>query len=291
MELRVSLSGERPDEPALRQFEAVGLLRGEFVFRNCERYVTDQGARADLAAYVSLVCATFAGKAVWYRLADFWSDEANVLAGNPHPIEETNPIVGVRGVRRILAFPEEASLEIAAMACVRSAHDNLHLLLPFVQDGDEMAQAVALCRGAGWRGRIGSMIEIPAAVFCAADIVRAGATNLLVGINDLTSLMLARERGPPEMKLHKAIWEAIAMVGRAVDGVEWGVGGSLSPAILSRAMDAGVPYATLHYAELPDLLGSACANLEDVSFVAQVKQKTREAKRRRANPVSVADRG
>ena len=43
-----------------------------------------------------------------------------------------------------------------------------------------MAEGVQLCRWAGWSN--GSILVIPSAVFCARDIVKAGATNLLVGL-------------------------------------------------------------------------------------------------------------
>lgn len=149
MDIRVSLSGERSTEPLVRNLGGVGLLRGEFLFRAREVYVTNERARADVAAYVSGVCRAFAGKPVWYRLSDFWSDEANVLQGNPHIKDEANPIVGMRGIRRALAHPEDFSLEVDAIAGVARTHSNLHMLFPFVQDGDEMAEGVLLCRRAG----------------------------------------------------------------------------------------------------------------------------------------------
>lgn len=281
MEYRISLSGERAGERPVQRMSGVGLLRGEFLFRDREVYVTDAQARADLAAYVASVCAAFGDRPVWYRLSDFWSDEANVLAGNAHVLDEGNPIIGVRGVRRILAYPEDSGLEIDALARVARSHASLRLLVPFVQDGDEMAEAVRLCRSAGWKGRMGSMLEIPSAIFGAADIVRAGATNLLVGLNDLTSLLLARERGPSEMKLHAAVWKSIAMVQQSVAGTEWGLAGSMSPAIVERAEARGVPYVSVHYAELPTVLGAPEEELSDIHLVRDVKEKTRAAKRRR----------
>ncbi|MEZ4294048.1 MAG: putative PEP-binding protein [Polyangiaceae bacterium] len=265
MELRVSLSGERATEPQVRCMAGVGLLRGEFLFRDREVYVTDALARADLAEYVGRVCAAFGQRPVWYRLADFWSDEANVLEGNTHVLEEPNPIIGVRGVRRALAFPEDAGLEIETLARVARNHENLHLLLPFVQDGDEMSEAARLCRGAGWQHRIGSMVEIPSAVLGAEDLIKAGASNLLVGLNDLTSLLLGRERGPNEMKLHVALWKAISTVKEAAGETEWGIAGSLSAAVVQRAEAHGVPYVSVHYSELPSVLGASAMELSDLT--------------------------
>ena len=280
MDFRVSLSGERPTEPPVRNLSGVGLLRGEFIFRDREVYVTDQHARADLVRYVSMVCDAFANKPVWYRLSDFWSDEANVLRGCEHIVVECNPIIGNRGIRRALAHPDDFSLEIEAIANVARSHTNLHLLIPFVQDGDEMAEAALFCRRAGWRGRLGSMLEVPSALFCAADLVRAGATNLLLGLNDLTSLLLARERGLVELKLHDAVWKAVSTARDAIQDTEWGVAGSMSRAIVERAAAHGAHYVSVHYEELPDVIGTPVTALADVNFVRQVKEKTRAAKKR-----------
>lgn len=288
MDIRISLSGERPTEPPVKNLSGVGLLRGEFLFRDREVYVTNEQARADLAAYVSGVCRAVTGKPVWYRLSDFWSDEANVLQGNPHIEDEANPIVGIRGIRRALAHPEDFSLEVDAIADVARAHSNLHLLFPFVQDGDEMAEGVQLCRRAGWRNRFGSMLEIPSAIFCATDIVKAGATNLLVGLNDLTCLLLARERGSNEMKLHEAVWKAVAVVKDSIAGTEWGIAGSMSREIVRRAESRGVPYVSVHYGELPNVLGVPPAELADLDLVRRVKEKTRAAKRRRMDGRSIS---
>lgn len=286
MDIRISLSGECPSDPPLLNLAGVGLVRGEFLFRDREVYVTNEQARADLATYVSGICRVFAGKPVWYRLSDFWSDEANVLQGNPHIEDEANPIVGMRGIRRVLAYPQDFALEVEEIAGVARTHPNLHLLFPFVQDGDEMADGIQLCRRAGWRGRFGSMIETPSAIFCAADIVKAGATNLLVGLNDLTCLLLARERGSNEMKLHHAVWKAVAVVRDSVSGTEWGIAGSLSRDIIRRAENFGVPYVSVHYGELPDVLGVPPVELVDLDFVRRVKEKTRAAKRRRMKNTS-----
>jgi hypothetical protein len=42
--------------------------------------------------------------------------------------------------------------------------------------------------------------------FSQARMVTVGTSNLLIGFNDLSSLMLGRERGGDELKLHRAMW-------------------------------------------------------------------------------------
>jgi phosphoenolpyruvate-protein kinase (PTS system EI component) len=130
------------------------------------------------------------------------------------------------------------------------------------------------------------MIEIPSAAFCASSILAAGATNLLVGLNDLSCLMLGRDRGGMEMKLHDAVWQAVGLIAGAANGHEWGIAGSLSRAVVERATAQGVPYVSVHYADLPSVVGIPEDNLADLEHVRRVKNKTRTAIQNRANVVS-----
>ena len=283
MEIRVSLSGEGPEAAGLNGLAGVGLLRGEFIFRARGEYLSVPGALVQLQDYLRRACSAFSEGPVWYRLADLWSDEAKTLAGSPTEPEEPNPILGLRGVRRGLTYRAALNAELGAVTEIAQRHGNLHLLLPFVQDADEFAAVAAEAANHGWPNRIGSMVEIPSAVLDARRLVDAGATNLLVGLNDLTSLMLGRERSEPGLKLHRAVWWAIDHLANTLPaGVEWGIGGSLSPALLDRARQAGAPYVTIHYAELPKLLGTDAKLLEDREHVRNVKAKTRAAKEAQA---------
>ena len=275
----VSLAGERPQVPALQRFAGVGLVRGEFLFRARGAYITDAEATGQLGAYLDKVCDAFAGRPVWYRATDFWSDEAAVLRGNDGPVRENNPLVGERGLRRALARPQTARCELAAVAEVARRRPNLHLLLPFVRDAAEFAQARPLVEDVDWPNRLGSMVELPSAALCAADFLEVGVTNLLVGLNDLSALTLGLERADEALKLHPAVWALVDQVREQVAGrCSWGIGGALTPALLARAQAAGPDYITIHYDDLPALLGLPGGDLPDLGHVAGVKAKTRRDK-------------
>jgi hypothetical protein len=76
-------------------------------------------------------------------------------------------------------------------------------------------------------------------------------------------------------KLHPAVWWHIDRL-HAVDGrTEWGLAGTLTPAILAAASHSGVPYVTVHYSELPDILGTDPRTLSDLNLVREIKTQCR----------------
>lgn len=274
--LRLSLSGELPPATLAPRFDGVGLIRGEYILRRAEEYVTLPSACERLHEYTAAVARMFAPKPVWYRTSELTTPEANTLVGIDHLIEEADPMKGLRGLRRALVYPNAFLQEVRAVAEAARQYANLHLLLPYVVDAADFATGMELAVRAGWPNRIGAMLEIPAAVLDARAIVAAGATNVMVGMNDLTSLMTGRARSDRnDDKEHAAVWWCIERVRDAVAGGEWGVAGNLSRTVIERAGAARVPYVSLHYSQLPELLGVAKAELPDYYYVNSTKIKTR----------------
>lgn len=279
MELRLSLSGEPVEALSSLPFAGVGLLRGEFILRErCESLRVPEAANA-VQRYLYQVCQEFKGREVWYRLVDLWSDEARTLVGSPAKEFEHNPMLGQRGIRPGLIDRRLMQLELALVAEVANSCPNLHVLTPFVQDASEFALIADMLAAAGHPNRIGSMLEIPSAAMDAASFARAGATNLLIGLNDLSCLLLGRDRGPQDMKLHPALWRVVEGVRDSMPtNIDWGLGGALSEAVLARAAVACVPYVCLHYADAPALAGLPPEAFPHTDYVRKVKEITARAK-------------
>jgi phosphoenolpyruvate-protein kinase (PTS system EI component) len=280
LRLRLALGGEAVDGLGVLPFEAVGLVRGEFILRERCESLRLPGAAAALARYLDRVAREFRGRDVWYRLADLWSDEAATLRGTPPHLREHNPMLGLRGIRRGLADPEILEVELSLLAELGRDHPNLHMLVPYVEDADQFALIAERAAAAGHPNRIGSMLEIPAALLDASSFVRAGATNLLIGLNDLSCLMLGRDRGPLEIKLHPTLWRVVEEVRQALPDIfDWGIAGKMNAAVLQRAKDAGVPYACVHYADASALAGLPAQAFPHADHVTRVKNITERAKR------------
>lgn len=197
-----------------------------------------------------------------------------MLDGIGITIHESNPIVGLRGLRRGLAHREELELEIRILTPIAQDHRNLNLLFPFVSDADEFARGIEALERCNWPNHVGSMLETPVAVLDAERFVEYGATNLLVGINDLSCLALGADRSSSD-KFNASLWSLIDRL-HALP-VDWGLAGSLTAPLYDLAMRHRVPYVSVHYSELPDVLGFDSAGLPDLGLVGEVKARTREA--------------
>jgi phosphoenolpyruvate-protein kinase (PTS system EI component) len=275
MELRLSLSGERLPPDLSGAFRSVGLIRSEYLLRERELFVTVPACQERIASYVAAVASAFASGEVWYRTTELTTVEANTLTGIDHVYHEADFMKGRRGLRRALDDPRALLVELQVVAEVAQDHPNLHVLVPFVRDAADFSFAVALLEEVGWPTRFGTMVEIPSAVDEVPAFVQAGATNLLVGLNDLTALMTGTTREAEDLKCHQSVWRAVARVGAGASGCDWGIAGNLSADVASRAIEVGAPYVSVHYDELHTLIGIPEENLPDRWHVWKTKLRTR----------------
>ncbi|BBA95573.1 hypothetical protein RVR_484 [Actinacidiphila reveromycinica] len=276
MRQRLTLSGEIPPPAVAELFDAVGLIRSEYVLRHRGQFITRPEARTALADYLRAVAAACGDRPLWYRTSEFTTQEANTLDGVDRIYHEADFMKGRRGLRRALELPEAFETELRVLAEVAADHPHLHVLMPFVRDAADLGFATDVLERVGWPNRFGSMIEIPSALLDAAKFVSMGASNLMLGLNDLSSLLTGTSRQDQDMKLHPSVWRAVEVLGEAVDGsAEWGVAGNLGRPVLERAEAAGVPYVSVHYSDLPELHGIPAADLPDLDFVQRTKVYTR----------------
>ena len=127
-------------------------------------------------------------------------------AGGDKPIAgltvdgESNPFLGLRGIRLSLARPEVFRVQLRALARA-AVHGVLKVMLPMIAVPSELDRAgvmldaeVAALRAKGIacaRPPLGIMVEVPAAALCAEDF---GAAFYSIGSNDLTQYTMAAAR-------------------------------------------------------------------------------------------------
>jgi len=155
-----------------------------------------------LADKITEFAERFAPRPVFYRSADWRSDEFPSLFRQEPP--ETNPVLGCRGTYLYTKNPQLFDWELAALREVQQrGYDNLRLLLPFVRTVEEFefcrqrVEQEGLYQSAQFQLWI--MAEVPSVVFLLADYVRAGVQGISIGSNDLTQLILGRDRNQSEM--------------------------------------------------------------------------------------------
>ena len=197
--------------------EGCGLLRTEFLFIERD---TAPAEEEQLAAYQSIANA-LGSRPMILRMMDVGGDKP--LLYMPLPAE-SNPALGMRGVRTALAHPALMRAQLRAAMRV-SPSGVVRLLIPMVTDLSEIlaVRSVidALKAELKLEARIslGAMIETPAAALTAATLLRE-VDFLSIGSNDLTQYTLAMDRGHAELArrtdaLHPAVLQLVAAVGSA----------------------------------------------------------------------------
>ncbi|MEX3613201.1 MAG: phosphoenolpyruvate--protein phosphotransferase [Burkholderia gladioli] len=223
--------------------DGVGLMRTEFLF--LERHdAPDEDEQ--YACYRQMVEAS-GGRHLIIRTLDIGGDKQVPYLNLPH---ESNPFLGVRGLRLCLRRPDLFVPQLRAL--YRAAmHGPLWIMFPMVSTLDEARQAIALAETvrAGLdapKVPLGIMVETPSAA-ALADHFAEVVDFFSIGTNDLTQYVLAIDREHPELawmaeSLHPAV---LRMIAQTVAGArrhrKWvGVCGGLAGEPLGAAILAGL---------------------------------------------------
>ena len=163
------------------------------------------------------------GDPVSIRVLDWGGEkdiEALTSAGIVPEDAETNPALGMRGIRLLLAKPELLETQLAAILRAASAGPT-RVMLPMITNVEEVRQARAIYASVVSRLRrrgeqlreplppLGIMIETPGAAL-SADALALESDFFAIGTNDLTMYTVAVDRGGTDVAhlydpLHPAV--------------------------------------------------------------------------------------
>jgi phosphotransferase system enzyme I (PtsI) len=235
----------------------VGLFRTEFlvVGRN-----TMPGEEEQYRAYRD-VAEAFPNGAVYIRTFDLGGDKFPMFLHMP---QEENPFLGWRAIRVCLDEPELFRTQLRALLRA-SVHGDLRLMLPLVNDVEEVRQVRSLLQeeasllagedvpyNTGYK--LGVMIETPAAALDAAELARY-SDFFSIGTNDLVQYTLAVDRTNTRIAslynpFHPSVvrqLHQVARVGRAA-GIEVSVCGEMAAHPLGAFLLLGLDITVLSVA-------------------------------------------
>ena len=274
--LKVRANAETPlDARNARQFgaEGVGLCRTEHMFFDEDRIAAvremiladdEPGRRAALAKILPMQRSDFlelfqimAGLPVTIRLldpplheflphsekdlaaiAEATGLDAKKLMRRARELQESNPMLGHRGCRLGVSYPEIYEMQVRAIfeaACDAAASGSppiVEVMHPLVAKGEEMAYLRELTdrvakqvlqeRGVELPYQVGAMIELPRAAIRADDLART-AEFFSFGTNDLTQTTFGISRDDSgrflAVYLQKGIYEKDPFVSLDQEGV------------------------------------------------------------------------
>jgi phosphoenolpyruvate-protein phosphotransferase (PTS system enzyme I) len=224
---------------------AVGLFRTELAYLRAAAPPPED----ELAAALAEMTGLLAGGRLVVRTFDFGADKLPRFLADARGAE-ANPALGVRGLRLARRHPDLLRTQLRAVARAAAGGARLAVMAPMVATVDDADWFLAACEEAGCRAagvEVGVMVEVPAAVLCAAELA-ARVDFLSIGTNDLGQYLLAADRQEAALAdlqdpFQPALLRAVRMVcaaaaGRAHVGVCGEAGGD--PLWAALAAGAGV---------------------------------------------------
>lgn len=145
---------------------------------------------------VRKIADVFKDKPIWVCSSNLRSDEHRHLKGGNKEPYETDPIIGWRGIRRLLDEPSMLEAEFKAIRILQEqGYKNINFMFSFVGSADEIKIAKDILNKKGFEmENIGIMIETPASCLSLDNMCKAGMSSVCINVDSLTQLALGIDK-------------------------------------------------------------------------------------------------
>ena len=282
MRNQLALSGEKIVEKIYPQLlNHVGMIRGEYLLRELNQNILLPSCQQFVKDYLETICSLYSDEEVWYRFSELTNTEANCLEGTKQHFDERHPLFGYRGTRRLLACLDEFQDEAHVVTEVYQTNPNLSVIFPFVNDADQLKQAIRVLRQYGFTGKVGTMIELPSAYFDLDRLLETGISKIVVGMNDLTSFVFATVRNSQWHDMESPIM--LDMLRQMQDKartkkIDFAVAGYLNASFIQKMKLMGIK-CIIHYSSIPEIFDLEIDHPDHLKRVKEVSKKLQ-----RSNP-------
>lgn len=279
MKNQLALSGEKIAEKVYPQlFHHVGMIRGEYLLRELNQNILLASCQQFVKDYLDTICFLYSDEEVWYRFSELTNTEANCLEGTKEHFDENHPLFGYRGIRRLLACPNEFQAESNVVTEVSQTNPNLSVIFPFVNDADQLKQVIRVLREHGFTGKVGTMIELPSAYFDLDRILETGISKIVVGMNDLTSFIFATVRNSQWHDMESPIM--LEMLRQMQDKarmkkIDFAVAGYLNPSFIQKMNQMRIE-CIIHYSSIPEIFN---LEIDHPDHLKRVKEESKKIQR------------
>ena len=282
MQNQLALSGEKLVEKVYpQQLHHIGMIRGEYLLRELNQNILLPSCQQFIKDYLDTICSLYSDEEVWYRFSELTNTEANYLEGTKEHFDENHPLFGYRGTRRLLACPDEFQAETNVVTEVYQTNPNLSVIFPFVNDAEQLKQAIRVLRQHGFTGKVGTMIELPSAYFDLDRILETGISKIVVGMNDLTSFIFATVRNSQWHDMESPIM--LEMLRQMQDKarknkIDFAVAGYLNTSFIQKMNQMGIK-CIIHYSSIPEIFNLEIDHPDHLKRIKEVSKKLQ-----RSNP-------
>ena len=153
------------------------------------------------------------------------------------------------------------------------------LFFPFVNDAEQLKQAITVLRQYGYTGKVSTMIELPSAYFDLDRILETGISKIVVGMNDLTSFIFATVRNSQWHDMESPIM--LDMLRQMQDKarknkIDFAVAGYLNTSFIQKMNQMGIE-CILHYSSIPEIFD---LEIDHPDHLKHIKEESEKLQRR-----------